>query len=151
MTQQDMIVLAKSIADKHQLFGHIVCGICEQESTWNPYEIRFEPAWYNRTDWPVLLPQHKYPRLSSEKSEITSRSMSWGLMQCLGQSIREIGFEDWLTDLCDPAIGIEWGCRLFDLKLKHTGGNIEQALLIWNGGADKTYPSQVLTKSEVYK
>lgn len=129
----------------------IVCGICEQESTWIPDAMRFELGWFNRLDWGSLIKTNTFPRLSSFDTEKAARSTSYGLMQTLGQSVREIGFTDWMPALCDPATGIEWGCRLFTRKLSAAGGDIPKALLFWNGGGNPYYPSQVLARSEAYK
>ena len=150
MTGQELIALAKQVAQTHQLFPQVVAAICEQESGWNPYEVRFEPAWYNRTDWDSLLKGWTYPRMESQESERVCRSMSWGLMQVLGQTARERGFQDWLPVLADPATGLEWGCRTLAFKMSRTEGNISQALELYNGGANPNYAAEVLARAPKY-
>jgi hypothetical protein len=36
-------------------------------------------------------------------------------------------------------------------KLAAADGNVERALLLWNGGANAQYPEQVLARAEKYK
>jgi soluble lytic murein transglycosylase-like protein len=151
MTQDQLVTLAKTTAQSHNLYVELICAICERESTWNPYEIRFESGWYDRKDWPQLLTQSKYPRFCSVSTEIAARSMSWGLMQTLGQSVREIGFADWMPQLSDPLTGLDWGCQLFARKLELAKGNVPEALLLWNGGANKSYPQEILDLTGKYR
>jgi len=77
--------------------------------------------------------------------------MSWGVMQVMGQVAREFGFkEPSLTELCDPATGIEFGCRILAARLARSKGDVSAALLAWNGGADANYPAEVLARKRNY-
>ena len=46
MTQQDLMELAKQKAAKYQLYPELVCALCEQESSWNTWAIRYEPNFF---------------------------------------------------------------------------------------------------------
>jgi soluble lytic murein transglycosylase-like protein len=117
-------------------------ALCEQESSWTPWAIRYEPAFRQRYVAPLGLPP----------SEEIARSTSWGLCQVMGQLAREHGFTGkFLSELCDPAMGIEYGCRVLDTKLMHNSGNMVSALLSYNGGSAPGYPSEVLAKANYYK
>jgi soluble lytic murein transglycosylase-like protein len=141
MTQAELISLARQTANTFQLFDYIVCGICEKESSWNPWAIRYEADF-----------QKRYVQALGLDPTITvARSISWGLMQTIGQSVREIGYVDDFPKLCDPATGLEWGCKLFLVKLEAAGGNYEKALLLWNGGGDAAYPASVIALAEKYR
>jgi hypothetical protein len=145
LTHDELVALARSTAQSHHLFEHIICGICEQESSWVPWAYRYEPAFYSR---------YVEPLFNDGKITITEahgRAISWGLGQTMGQSVREIGYADWLPMLCDPAIGLEWVCRLFERKLQHAQGSIVQALQLWNGGGNLAYAPSVLAKSAKYQ
>jgi len=73
-------------------------------------------------------------------------------MQVMGQTAREAGFEPkFLSELCDPAVGLEIGCRVLARKLAAADGNVAKALLLWNGGANQDYPAQVLARAEHYR
>ena len=51
--------------------------------------------------------------------EVQMQCTSWGLMGIRGADARKLGFTGWLTELCDPATNLEWGCR----HLKHMYGH----------------------------
>lgn len=143
MTKDEMITIARQTANKYALPAEVICGICERESTWNPWAIRYEPAFLKD-----YIEKLKLPSLT----EATARSISWGLMQVMGEEARERGFTgQFLSELCDPAIGIEYGCRAFQHKMAVHGGDIETSLLSYNGGANLEYARDVLQKSNYYR
>src|SRR4029077_9880428 len=87
-----------------------------------------------------------------DQSEARARAFSWGLMQVMGQVAREHGFAAAsLAPLCDPPTGLDVGCRVFAAKLAAAEGNVPNALLLWNGGANPNYPNEVLALAEKYK
>ena len=141
-----LIALARQKAAEHQLYPQLVCAVCEQESNWNPWALRYEPRFLSK----YVAPLYTAGKISA--TEAYGRSMSWGLMQVMGQVAREHGFDGaFLPELCDPAIGLEIGCRVLAHKLGAAGGNAEKALLLWNGGANAGYAAQVLARAEKYK
>lgn len=144
MTQGDMIALAKQTAQRHALAPEIVCAVCEQESSWNPWAIRFEPAFERRYIRPALT--------VAPSTEELALAMSWGLMQVMGETAREHGFDgSFLTNLCDPAMGLEFGCRVLSRKFDLSSGNIMRGLFLWNGGSNAKYPLQVFDKAKRYQ
>lgn len=141
MTQPDLIALVKQIADRHQLYSELVCAVVEQESSWNPWALRYEPAFRARYVAPLGLPA----------TEEVARSTSWGLMQVMGQVARESGFiGKFLSELCDPETGVEVGCIVLKHKIAAAEGNVAKALLLWNGGANPNYPDEVLARAAKY-
>jgi soluble lytic murein transglycosylase-like protein len=136
MEYAQLVSLAKETAKVHALDPALICAIIEQESDFVPWAIRHEPAFDARYVKPLNLAD----------TEEVARSISWGLMQLMGEAARELGFRDHLASLCDPFVGIEWGCRHFSNKLKVAGGDVTRALLLWNGGGNKQYPDQVLAR-----
>lgn len=141
-----MIAIVKATASDEKLFPEIMCAIVEQESSWNPWSIRYEPAFYEHYVAPLL----KSGEVKSQ-TEATARAISWGLFQTMGQSVRELGFAGPMASLCDPATSAIWGCKLFTVKLGHAGEDLEKALALWNGGGNPLYPGQVLARVEKYK
>ena len=136
-------LLARSVANRHQLYPELVCAIVEQESSWNPWALRFEPVFESRYIHPAL------PNAPTT-AELTL-AISWGLMQVMGQVAREHGFRGpFLAELCDPAVGLEVGCRVLAAKLAAADGNVTKALLLWNGGSNAAYPQQVLARAARY-
>jgi len=141
----ELVALARQKAAEHQLYPELVCAICEQESAWNPWAMRYEPAFMSR----YVAPLFTNNKISA--TEAYARGFSWGLMQVMGQVAREHGFDDvFLSELCDPAVGLEFGCRVLSRKLAAADGNVEKALLLWNGGANRDYPARVLARTQKY-
>jgi soluble lytic murein transglycosylase-like protein len=141
----EIIDLARQIASEHGLDPSLVCAVIEQESAWNPWAVRYEPAFLSR----YVAPLYTAGKLSA--TEAYMRAMSWGLMQVMGQVARESGFKEAsLSELCDPATGIEFGCRILAARLTRAKNDVPAALLAWNGGADVNYPAEVLARQRNY-
>jgi soluble lytic murein transglycosylase-like protein len=141
----EIIDLARHIAAAHTLDPQLVCAVIEQESAWNPWAVRYEPAFLSR----YIAPLYTAGKLSA--TEAYTRAMSWGLMQVIGQVARESGFEETsLAELCDPATGVDWGCRILATRLARARGDVQAALLAWNGGANPNYPTEVQARKKNY-
>ena len=141
----EIIDLARRIAAAHNLDPALVCAVIEQESAWNPWAVRYEPTFLSR----YVAPLYTAGKLSA--TEAYTRAMSWGLMQVIGQVARESGFEEAsLAELCDPAAGVDWGCRILATRLARARGDVEAALLAWNGGSNPAYPTEVMARIRNY-
>jgi soluble lytic murein transglycosylase-like protein len=142
MTTEELIALAKQTAVAHQLDPVLVCSVCEQESACNPFAIRYEPAFYNRYIVPLNL---------KNATDAQARAFSWGLMQTMGQVAIENGVVvKYLSELCDPYVGLNAGCVILKKKLFRAGGNVEHGLLAWNGGGAPEYPAEVIARMGKY-
>ena len=134
---------ARKWAAVHSLDAAVVCAVCEQESGWNPYAMRFEPAFLQHYVKPV-------DPVAPTTMEI-SRACSWGLMQVMGLVALELGWRGmYLSDLCDPDRGADFGCRKLKQCFEWAGGQVEKALLHYNGGGNLFYAKQVLARVEKY-
>lgn len=134
--------LAKEIALQNELDPALVCAIVEQESAWNHWAIRYEPAFYIHYVMPIR---------GLSATEAYARSFSWGLMQIMGEVAREEGFKDDLPSLCNPATGLIAGCTHFKRKMVSAENNVNKALLLWNGGGAPNYPAEVLARVDKYR
>jgi soluble lytic murein transglycosylase-like protein len=139
---QFRLALVTPHALKFGLDPKIVAAVCEQESEWNPFAIRFEPAFEARYIKPAL------PNAPTTL-ELT-KAMSFGLMQVMGEVAVELGWQGkFLTELCDPDICVEYGCkklqRCFDVH-----GDADTSLLAYNGGGNSNYGAQVLARVKNY-
>lgn len=135
--------IAKSMAAARGLAPELVAAVCEHESSWDPWAERYEPAFFLKYVVPIK---------NLSPTEAHSRSTSYGLMQIMGQVAREEGFEGkYLTQLCDPITGLEYGCKKLAKCLQLAGGEESGALLKFNGGADPSYAAAVLALVEKYK
>lgn len=138
----DLLALARAAAVRHALDPALVCAVIEQESAWNPHAIRYESAFRTRYVAPLDLPP----------TEEIARSISWGLMQVMGQVAREHGYaEKFLSALCDPAAGLDIGCAVLAAKFSSAAGNAARALELWNGGGNADYAPQVLARMGRYR
>src|SRR5690242_15899830 len=111
--------LAQQKAQVYKLPDVLICAIVEQESAWNTWAIRYEPAFFDRYISKLNLPN---------ETEAHARAFSWGLMQTMGQVAREHGFHGPLSALCDPDNGLEMGCKIFAAKLDSARGDVDRAL-----------------------
>jgi soluble lytic murein transglycosylase-like protein len=143
----ELVALARGAASAQSLWPELVCAIVEQESAWDRWALRYEPAFYAR---------YVEPKLSrgviSNEGEARARAFSWGLMQVMGQVAREHGFSGAsLGALCDPGTCLAVGCRILAAKIAAAEGNITRALQLWNGGANPDYAAAVLARADHYK
>jgi hypothetical protein len=114
----ELVALARTIAQNHALDPALVCAVVEQESSWDAHAIRYEPAFRTRYVAPLGLPP----------TEEVARSMSWGLMQVMGQVAREHSFsEKFLSALCDPATGLDVGCTVLASKFAAAAAAINRS------------------------
>lgn len=150
MPTPELIALARAAAAHHELDPALVCAIIEQESAWNPHAIRYEPGFRTRYVAPLGLPP----------TEEIARSISWGLMQVMGQVAREHGFTGkFLSALCDPTLGLDIGCAALASKIstaQKSGQGIDAseiacALALWNGGSNPNYAAEVLARFPHYQ
>jgi soluble lytic murein transglycosylase-like protein len=141
-TKADLVSTANTIAQQHSLDPALVCAVAEQESGWEPLAIRYEPAFRSRYVAPLGLPP----------TEEIARSISWGLMQVMGQVAREHGFTgEFLSALSEPSIGIAIGCTVLATKIAQANGDVPHALLLWNGGSNLQYSAEVLARLPQYR
>jgi soluble lytic murein transglycosylase-like protein len=141
----NLLTLAHKAAAAQSLDPALVCAVVEQESGWNPWAMRYEPAFFTK----YVAPLYTNNKISA--TEAWARGFSWGLMQVMGQVARESGFDaSFLSALCDPENGLAIGCKVLRKKLDGARGDITEALLAWNGGSNATYAAQVLARKARY-
>jgi soluble lytic murein transglycosylase-like protein len=138
----EIVALARTIASARGLDPALVCALVEQDSAWDPHAIRYEPAFRARFVAPLELPP----------TEEMARSISWGLLQVMGQVARDHGFQrPLLSALCDPSAGLTFGCIVLAAKLAAGSDNVSRALALWNGGGNPDYAAQVLARAARYR
>ncbi len=140
-----LLNLARKAAAAQSLDPALVCAVIEQESGWNPWAMRYEPAFF--TKYVASL----YTNNKISASEAYARGFSWGLMQVMGQVARETGFDaPFLSALCDLEQGLSIGCKVLRKKFDAMAGDATRALLAWNGGGNPNYAAQVLARRPHY-
>lgn len=103
--------LIDQTAVRHGLPARLAAAVVAVESGGEPFAFRFEPAFYERYVRP--RPDWRPVRPCSRDTERQALATSWGLMQVMGATARDLGYAGpYLASLCDPPQGIEYGCRL---------------------------------------
>src|SRR5277367_4085630 len=106
-----LVALVRKAAAAQSLDPALVCAVVEQESGWNTWAMRYEPAFFTK----YVAPLYTNNKISA--TEAWARGFSWGLMQVMGQVARESGFDgSFLSSLCDPDNGLAVGCKIFRKK-----------------------------------
>lgn len=142
MVDQSLVALAQSTAVQFGLNPLLVCALVEQESSWIPRACRSESAFYLAYIVPLKLP---------DPVEASNRAISYGLLQILGETARELGFTGAFPDLLDPAQGLFWGCKKFAKCAALHPDSVINQLLCYNGGARPEYAAEVLNRVKNYE
>lgn len=140
----------------------LVLGMIEVESGGSPWAWNPEPGYRylydvaNRRPFRALTMQERssekppqdFPYLAGDRDqEWWGQQASFGLMQVMGAVAREHGCDvPYLTALCDPALGLLYGCRhLSSLMSRYAwNGQITAAIAAYNAGS----PRKVGTRFE---
>lgn len=134
-------------ANRNGLDPCLLAGLVMQESSGMPSAIRYEPRyrwlWDVRRNLPIQIAAPPptvapadFPSLSGgvdPQLEYTLQRCSIGPAQVMGAVARELGFAGlFLTELCDPITGVEYGARKLASLLSRFPE--EQALSAYNAG-----------------
>jgi len=137
----------KKVSEEYGLDWKLVYAILMQESMENEKAVRFEKEFFKR-----YLDKLDLPMMEKLK-----RSFSYGLMQIMGQTAREIGFQDDFEYLFNPETNIRWACKY----LKKLFDELKSEMLVisaYNCGISKPkqgiipnpdYVSSVLMKKKI--
>lgn len=134
----DLLNLINAIAAQHGLPTTLVQAIVQVESNGRPWAVRYEPGFFSRY---VEGRQPAVYAPCSRDTEEHLRACSFGLMQIMGQTARELGFRGvYLTELCDPGVGLEWGCRLLAALVVRHHGQLTRVAAAYNAGSVRLTP-----------
>lgn len=142
MTTGELIELAKKTAGEHGLDPALVCAVCEQESDWVPWAVRLEQGFFER--------YVSHTVKNDDPQEAVNQAVSWGLMQVMGATARDVGLKGPISDMTYPSIGLEMGCRKLKSCLNYKLGNVHDALQMYNGGGDPNYAAAVMARMPAY-
>lgn len=159
MTLGEIII---SAGDTFNIEAELIAAIILQESSGDFGACRFEPAYKRR-----YISNKDRRRLGGTWSteyhkilfEENIRSSSHGLMQIMGQTAIDVGFDpktldDWSTIL-DPATNIYWGSKVYSryrigIRAANPSATKDTirvlTLLRYNGGGNQKYPHEVLER-----
>lgn len=135
----DLLNLIDAVAAQHGLPTALVQAIVQVESNGRPWAVRYEPDFFLRY---VAGRDHRVYAPCSRVTEERLRACSFGPMQIMGQTARELGFQGvYLTELYAPAVGVEWGCRLLASLLVREKKRVDRAVAAYNAGSARLTPS----------
>lgn len=105
----DFDALIERYAKQHLLPAALVKALVQVESGGNPWAVRYEPDFYDRY---IAGKPVKARAPCSRETEMRLRAHSFGLLQIMGLTARETGFDGvFLTELCDPETNLAICCR----------------------------------------
>lgn len=121
-------------AQEYQLDPLMVLAIIQVESAGITWATRFEPGWkyFHRTDHFCKITR---PPIT-EQTERAHQQTSWGLMQVMGSVAREHAFVGTLPELCQPELGIKYGCAQLK-RVKRNGYSEYDQIAAYNAGSAK--------------
>ena len=128
----DLRATIKSIARDFDLPWELIESLATVESSLNPWALRYEP-------------QYKYLYLLDNRSQLSptervGQMCSWGLMQVMGAVAREYGFKGYFPQLCDPVVGLRYGC-LHVTKFRAKYGQWSDVIAAYNAGSPRREPT----------
>lgn len=123
--------LIKEEAAKFSFNPILIAAIIGAESDGDTYRNRIETQMRIRNN-----PQRfaSIAKISVE-TEVANQGMSWGLMQVMGVTARDMGLEKSLLTLIEPDVGIEWGCHYLAHIFKLYQCDFPDAIAAYNAGS----------------
>jgi soluble lytic murein transglycosylase-like protein len=114
---------------KYQLPAGLLRAVAKVESSENPWAIRYEPEWRY-----LLRPELYAQKLRiTPETETQMQKCSFGLIQIMGSVARELGYQDLLTHLLDPAMNLSYGAMKLARVIKKYP-YINDAIAAYNAG-----------------
>jgi soluble lytic murein transglycosylase-like protein len=83
----------------------------------------------------AIIERESYPTFNARSYRREPNGLeSFGLMQILVTTARDLGFTGAPLDLFDPYTGVLWGTRYLAKQLKRYGGDLTKAVAAYNAG-----------------
>lgn len=116
----------------------VILAMVMKESQGNSFATRYEPKFYDWLQKRITSAEiSPYSKHASRFTELKTRATSFGPMQVMGQTARQMGFSGaFLTELTHPEVGMYWG-MLYMYQQVQKYGNIEEALAAYNAGTPR--------------
>lgn len=131
-----LLSLIVSTARGAQVPPELALGIIEIESGGDRYAAKINPTY------PYTMMQAKRPAGCSVDVERLFQKTAWGLMQVMGATARELGFDGWLSELVVPETNVRLGIEFLGRKMSQyfERDGIEGVVAAYNGGAPRRRP-----------
>ncbi|MCP5158508.1 MAG: lytic transglycosylase domain-containing protein [Gammaproteobacteria bacterium] len=143
--------ILQRIAQTYDLPVALVSAIVLVESSGDPFAMRYEPLFFKR--YVEKQPGLKAIAPCSFDSERIARATSWGLMQVMGQTARERGFNGpFLSALCAIETGLEYGCKhLAYLANHYFKGSWHPVIAAYSAGSPRQVGDHYVNQNYVDK
>lgn len=130
------------VADLHNLDDRLIGAIVQVESGGNPSAVRYEADWRYHYKVAEFAKKHNI----TIETEYRLQMFSYGLMQIMLATAREIGFVGQAAKLFDPRINLDFGCKKIRQLLQKY--SLNDAISSYNQGSprkkdDGTYLNQI--------
>ena len=118
-------------ASEHKLDTYLVAAFVSVESSGQRFKTRFEPGYK------YLLDPGKWARslVISEETEEKHQMTSWGLMQVMGATARELGFDEDMPRLTNASVGLRYGCLYLKKCMVRYPNEKSAAIAAYNAGS----------------
>src|SRR5687768_1415710 len=116
-----------------RLNAYIVAAIVYTESSGDTKRPRYEPGYSYLVD-PAA---HARSRRISVETETVLQQMSWGLMQIMGATARDLGFTGDIPDLVNAPVGLHWGCKFLKVLHERYNGRWLDVIAAYNAGSPR--------------
>jgi soluble lytic murein transglycosylase-like protein len=136
---EELSLLAERQGMLFDIDPKLLLAMIQVESSGRPYASRYEPGTIR-----YIRDAYQYARAAgvTAETENVGQQTSWGLMQVMGFTARELGFAGNLPELCIPANGVEYGCRYLKRLQDRFGkpgtlGFDERVVVSYNAGSPR--------------
>lgn len=147
MTRSDVYEMCKKVAPKYGFDPILILAMCEQESSYDPTEVRLEQGFYRKYTRPMNFPAPVEVMFAA----------SYGLMQLMGESLYEMSYFGSLASSAvasrleqfekNPEEQIGAGCEWLRHKMSIVKTeDVSRGLRLYNGSI--AYPPLVMKRFE---
>jgi hypothetical protein len=125
-------------AERHDLDRDLLAAVVMTESSGRPCAPRYEEPY----EW-LNNPKGFAKALGiTERTEIENQKTSWGLMQIMGGTARDMNFRGLMPELCMPEVGLEYGARYLKNRIlrypaRFDMGDMEFIYAAYNAGTPR--------------
>lgn len=110
----------------------LVAAMVQTESAGDTMATRYEPNYR----WTVDIATNALNCHISLVTEEIHQQTSWGLLQIMGGTARDLGMTDTLPELLDEYTGLNYGCKYLARHIdKHK--DIDKAIVSYNAGSPR--------------
>lgn len=151
MTEQDftqkiayLLMEIKAQAARIRVDPNMICALIWQESGGDPFAVRFE----EKTKLSFKASEYAKQQKITLITETTLQNCSWGIMQIMGFTARELGYDGPLIKLCEPLIGLYFGCNVILSKMKRYK-MMDDVIAAYNAGSALRRDGKYINESYV--